>query len=223
MDVSSTQSSQLNRLFDELAREMASGVGAASGQSRDFGTDVATTANAGSQSQMDQEGQRIFGALISQFVPPIASGILGLFRQRRRDLGIPEQRDSNSDEQDLRMVLPPLLQNILSVIPGIVKELSGKPAPRGAEEEAQRFFPLLVPVLSAAISAAPGIIAAFNRQRGAEGSEPSVTDPEVADRFIGPLLSKVVPTLLKSAGPILQSIFRGDSGSRGAGSSSSTW
>ena len=180
--------------------------------SRDVGTEMAQPSPAAAPSP-GQDQQRFFGAiagsLISAVVPKIATGILGMLQNRRRELGMPEQRDAASVERDLQSILSVLGPKLLESVPLIAAALSGKPAPRGPEEENQRFLPFLAAVLPAVISAVPGIISAFNRQRGADATQPSISDPDVAERFLGPLMQTLVPQLLQAAPSILGSIFGG--------------
>jgi hypothetical protein len=179
---------------------------------RDFGPDMASTSTAAAPSP-DQDSQRFFGGIlggiIANVVPKIATGILGMLQQRRRELGIPEQRDAASVERDLQSILASLLPKLLDAVPMIAGALSGKPAPRSTEEESQRFLPFLAAIIPAVISAVPGIIGAFNRQRGADATQPSISNPDVAERFLGPLMQTLVPQLLQSAPSILESIFGG--------------
>jgi hypothetical protein len=186
------------------------------GGSRDPGPDLSGTAapvSGPSTTAADQDAQRFFGSILSTIgsviVPKLATGIIGMLQQKRRELGLPEQRDAASMERDLQSVLSSLLPALVQAVPMIASSLSGQPAPRSPEEESQRFLPFLAAVVPALISAAPKIISAFNRQRGVESAEPSISSPEVADRFIGPLLQTLVPQLLQSAPSILGSIFRG--------------
>jgi H+/gluconate symporter-like permease len=164
-------------------------------------------------SSSNQDAQRLLSSILSTIgsviVPKLATGIIGMLQQKRRELGLPEQRDAASMERDLQSVLSSLLPALVQAVPMIASSLSGQPAPRSPEEESQRFLPFLAAVVPALISAAPKIISAFNRQRGVESAEPSISSPEVADRFIGPLLQTLVPQLLQSAPSILGSIFRG--------------
>jgi hypothetical protein len=62
------------------------------------------------------------------------------------------------------------------------------------------------------ISAVPGIISAFNQRRGVDATQPSISNPDVAERFLGPLMQVLVPPLVQSAPAILQSIFGGGRG-----------
>jgi len=179
--------------------------------SRDVGTEMAQPSPGAPPPDQDQ--QRFFGAiagsLISAVVPKIATGILGMLQNRRRELGMPEQRDAASVERDLQSILNVLGPKLLESVPLIAAALSGKPAPRGPEEENQRFLPFLAAVLPAVISAVPGIISSFNRQRGADATQPSLSDPDVAERFLGPLMQTLVPQLVQAAPSILGSIFGG--------------
>jgi hypothetical protein len=45
--------------------------------------------------------------------------------------------------------------------------------------------------------------------RGADATPPPITDPDVAQRFLGPLLATFVPQLVQAAPSILGSIFGG--------------
>ena len=82
-------------------------------------------------------------------VPKVASGIFGLLQQRRRELGIPEQRDADAVERDFGSILGALLPKLLDAVPGIVTALQGKPAPRSVEEENERFLPFLAALVPA--------------------------------------------------------------------------
>src|SRR5262249_56702401 len=161
----------------------------------------------------DQDAQRFFGAIlgpiIANVVPQVASGILGMLQQRRRELGIPEQRDAASVERDLKSILDLVLPKLIERIPDIAGFLSGRPAPRSAEEEGQRFLPILGVIVPAVISAVPGIIKAFNQQRGVDAPPPSISDPDVRQRFLRPLMEWIGRPLCQSAPAILQSIFGG--------------
>ena len=203
------------RLIDAVARNLMAAQ--ARPASRDVGPDMAGTPTTAAPSttipSSDQDAQRFFGGIlggiVSSVVPKIATGILGMLQQKRRELGLPEQRDAASMERDLQSILASLLPKLLDAVPMIAGAMSGKPAPRSTEEESQRFLPFLAAVLPAVISAVPGIVSAFNRQRGADGAEPSISNPDVAERFIGPLMQTLVPQLLQSAPAILGSIFGG--------------
>lgn len=203
-------------LINAVARNLAATQGRPA--SRDFGPDMAGTPATAAPStaatpSSDEDAQRFFGGIlggiVSSVVPKIATGILGMLQQKRRELGLPEQRDAASMERDLQSILASLLPKLLDAVPVIAGALSGKPAPRSTEEESQRFLPFLAAVLPAVISAVPGIVSAFNRQRGADGAEPSISNPDVAERFIGPLMQTLVPQLLQSAPAILGSLFGG--------------
>jgi hypothetical protein len=176
---------------------------------------LSTALSAQVASQPAQDAERFFGgilqSLISTTVPQLATTVLGLLQQRRRELEIPDQRDAASVERDLQAILNAMLPQLIQAVPAIAGALSGRPAPRGAEEEGQRFLPFLAAVLPAVISAVPSIISAFNQQRGADTTPPSISDPDVAQRFIGPLLQTFVPQLLQAAPSILQTIFGGGS------------
>ena len=194
------------RLIDAVARDLVA-TQAGTGR-RDIGPDMSGTSPSvapsmdGSPSS-DQDTQRFFGSilggLVSTVVPKIASGILGMLQQRRRDLGLPEERDSASMERDLQSILASLLPKLLEAVPAIAGALGGKPAPRSAEEESQRFLPFLAAVIPAVISAVPHIVSAFNRRRGVDDTPPPLSDPAVAERFIGPLMQTLVPQLLQAA------------------------
>jgi hypothetical protein len=222
VDTMNAQSSSMNDLVNAVVRDL---VATQAGPTRrDLGPDMASTSTAAAPSPED--AQRFFGAIlgpiIANVVPQVASGILGMLQQRRRELGMPEQRDAASVERDLQSILASLLPKLIEAVPTIAGALSGRPAPRSTEEEGQRFLPILGAILPAVISAVPGIISAFNRQRGAaDATQPSISNPDVAQRFLGPLLQTIVPPLLQSAPTILQSIFGGgrdvsQSGSRAA-------
>ena len=189
----------------------------AEAETGDVGSESArapTTAapSAAAFSSSNQDAQRllsgILSGIVSGIVPKLATGIIGMLQQKRRELGLPEQRDAASMDRDLELVLSSLLPQLAQAVPTIAGSLSGKPAPRSPEEESQRFLPFLAAVVPALISAAPKIISAFNRQRGVESAEPPISDPEVA-RFLGPLMQTLVPQLLQSAPSILDSIFGG--------------
>jgi len=205
------QSSSMKDLVHTMARDLATAQSSAT--SRDPGSDVGTSTAAVPSDQDTQRFLGFLGPLIATTVPQIATGILGLLQQRRRELGIPEQRDaaaaSVERERDFQSILASLLPQIIAAVPNMVSALSGSSAPRSTEEEGQRFLPILAALLPAVISAVPGIIGAFNRQRGADAPQPSITNPDVAQRFLGPLLQTIVPQLLQSAPAILQSIFGG--------------
>jgi hypothetical protein len=210
VETMNAQSSSMNDLVNAVVRDL---VAAQAGPARrDVGPDIGSTSTAAAPSA-DQDAQRFFGAIlgpiIANVVPQVASGILGMLQQRRRELGMPEQRDAASVERDLQSILASLLPKLIEAVPIMAGALSGRSAPRGAEEEGQRFLPILGAILPAVISAVPGIISAFNRQRGADGQQPSISNPDVAQRFLGPLLQTIVPPLLQSAPAILQSIFGG--------------
>jgi hypothetical protein len=161
-------------------------------------------------------------SLISNVVPKLAGTVINMLRQRRRELGIPEQRDADAVERDFQAILNALLPKLLEAVPVIAGALSGRPAPRGPEEEAQRFLPFLAAVIPAVISAVPSIIGAFNQQRGADATPPSISNPEVAERFIGPLMQTFVPQLLQAAPSIFASIFGGGR-DVGAGRAGAAW
>jgi hypothetical protein len=188
--------------------------------SRDPGVDIASPSTAAALSP-DQDAQRflggILGPLIANVGPKILTGILGMLQKRRRELGMPEQRDAASLERDLQSILATLLPKLVEAVTTSAVALSGKPAPRSTEEADQRFLPILGAILPAVISCVPGWISAFNQQRGADATLPSISDPDVAERFLGPLMQVLVPALVQSAPAMLQSIFGGGRGvSRGA-------
>jgi hypothetical protein len=204
------------RLIDAVARDLVA-TQAGSGR-RDVGPDMAGTSTSAAPSTdgaaaSDQDTQRFFGSilggLVSTVIPKLATGILGMLQQRRRELGLPEERDAASMERDLQSILASLLPKLLEAVPVIAGALGGKPAPRSADEESQRFLPFLAAVLPAVISAVPHIISAFNRRRGTDDTPPALSDPNVAERFIGPLMQTLVPQLLQSAPSILSAIFGG--------------
>ena len=194
----------VDQLVNQVARDLAAG------GTGDLGGDVTGgTAAAMPSAPADQDAQRLFGGILSgivqHVVPTVAQGILGMFQQRRRELGLAEQRDV---ERDFGDILNELLPKLIDAVPSIVNAISGQPAPRSTEEEAERFLPLLGALIPAVISAVPSIIGAFNRQRGVDAAPPPITDPEVG-RFLGSLLSTIVPQVLQSAPSILGSIFGG--------------
>lgn len=209
-------------LVDAVARKLAAqtaGGAQSGGGSRDVGTDVTPTTAAPAVSD-DQ--QRFFGSivqsLVSTVIPKVAPVIFGMLQQRRRELGLPEQRDAEAATRDFGAILGALLPKLLDAVPGIVTALQGRPAPRSAQEENERFLPFLAAVIPALVSAAPSIIGLFNQQRGADGTPPPISDREVSERFIGPLLSAVVPQVLQAAPSIFASIFGG-----GRDVAASTW
>lgn len=183
------------------------------GPSRDPGPDLSATATVSGSPTTAADQERFLGGILSAIgsgiVPKLATGIISMLQQKRRELNLPEQRDAASMERDLQGVLAALLPALTQAIPVLVSSLSGKPAPRSPEEETERFLPFLAACVPALISAAPKIISLFNRQRGAPSAEASISSPEVAERFIGPLLQTVVPQLLQAAPSILGSIFGG--------------
>jgi hypothetical protein len=199
----------VKRLVDNLTRELSENLAAVqqAGGTRALGSGVA---GGTPSAPTDQDAQRFFGAILSglvqHVVPAAAQGILGLLQQRRRELGLPEQRDL---DRDFESILTALLPKLIDAVPGIITAVSGQSAPRSTEEEAERFLPFLAAVVPAVISAVPSIINAFNRQRGVAATTPPISDPDVAQRFIGPLLSSFVPQLLQSAPSILGSLFGG--------------
>jgi hypothetical protein len=157
--------------------------------------------------------QRFFGGLIQSLVtnviPKVAPHILNLLQQRRRELGLPEQRDAEAVERDFQSILNAILPKLLDAVPGIVNAIAGQPAPRSTEEESERFLPILAGVIPAIIGAVPQIVSMFNRQRGTDPTPPPISDADVAQRFIGPLLSSIVPQLLQAAPSILGAVFGG--------------
>jgi hypothetical protein len=205
------------RLMDAVVRDLVAAQRTGISTSRDFGPDVqpggGITAPVGKPTMSDEESQRFFGnilqTLVTDVIPTVAPHILNLLQQRRRELGIPEQRDAAALERDFGSILSALLPKLLDAVPTLVSTIAGQPAPRSAEEETQRFLPFLAAVVPALISAAPAIIGAFNQQRGADPTPPAISDPDVAQRFFGPLLSAIVPPLLQSAPTILNTIFGG--------------
>jgi hypothetical protein len=197
------------RLIDAVVRNLVAaqtGAGA-----RDLGADVGMPS--AELPAADDEAQRFFGSVlntfVSQVVPTVVPQILGMLQQRRRELGLPEQRDTASVERDLGSILGALLPKLVAAIPSVVDAISGRPAPRSADEENERFLPLLGALIPAVVSAVPSIIGAFNQQRGADATPPPYTDPDVAQRFLGPLLAVTVPALVQAAPSILGSIFGG--------------
>lgn len=205
--MTTTMDPDVDRLVQGLAREMSQNLAATQQAStrRDAGPDLTGTAPS---APADQDTQRLFGSILSglvqHVVPKLAQGILGLLQQRRRELGLPEQRDV---ERDFGDILNALLPKLIDAVPTIVNAVTGRPAPRSTEEEAERFLPFLAAVLPAVISAVPSIIGAFNHQRGVDATPPPITDPDVAQRFLGPLLATVVPQLIQAAPSILATIF----------------
>jgi hypothetical protein len=197
-------------LIDAIARNLAAQT---TGGQRDIGPDAAGTAAGQVSTATSEEQQRFFGSILQSIVtnviPKVAPVVLGMLQQRRRDLGLPEQRNAEGVSRDFGSILGALLPKLLDAVPGIVSALQGRPAPRSVEEENERFLPFLAAVVPALISAAPSIIGMFNKQRGADGTPPSISDREVSERFIGPLLSVAVPALLQAAPSILGSIFGG--------------
>lgn len=194
-----------------FARKLAA-AHAASG-SRDLGADVAGTASGQLVPAGAEDQQRFFGSIVKTLVttvlPKVAPVVLNMLQQRRRELGIPEQRDADSVSRDLGAILGVVLPKLLDAVPGIVSALQGRPAPRSVEEENDRFLPFLAAVVPALVSAAPSIIGLFNKQRGVDGTPPPISDREVSERFIGPLLGAVVPQLIQAAPSIFASIFGG--------------
>ncbi len=208
-------SEDTRRLIDAVVRDL---VPAQTSASRDFGQDVAGSAPA--DTPPAQDAQRLFDGILQSVIryalPRLTTSVLGMLQQRRRELQIPDQRDAASVERDLQAILNAVLPQIVQAVPVIAGALSGRPAPRGAEEEGQRFLPFLAALLPAVISAVPSIISVFNQQRGADATPPSISDPDVSQRFIGPLLQTFVPQLLQAAPSILQAIFGGGSRDVGA-------
>jgi hypothetical protein len=200
------------RLVDAVVQDlMAAQAGA---PTRDLGPDTVGAQSGNEEPTVSQpETQRFFGAVLSSclsyVIPKVSSHILGMLQQRRRELGLPEQRDAVSVERDLQAILAALIPKIVDAIPGLVSAISGQPAPRSPEEEGQRFLPFLAALIPAVVSAVPAIIGAFNQQRGVDATPPPITDPDVAQRFFGPLLAALVPQLIEAAPTILGSIFGG--------------
>jgi len=213
---------ETRQLVDAVVRQMVAGQQTGGG-ARDFGPPAQGAAGGGAPAQTaqpaqgGQDAQRFFGGILSGIVehvlPKVATTVLGLLQQRRRDLGLPEQRDTAGVERDLGSILSALLPKLVDAIPSIAAAISGQPAPRSPQEESERFFPFLAALIPAALSAVGPIIQSFNQQRGVDAPAPSITDPDVAERFIGPLLSSFVPQLLQSAPSIFASLFGG--GGRG--------
>lgn len=210
------------RLMDAVVKDL---VAAQRTGSRDMGPDVrlSTPGPAPAQPSADDEAQRFFGgvlqAVVQHVIPAVAPTILNLLQQRRRELGLPEQRDAQGLERDFGSILQALLPKLLDAVPTLVQAFAGKPAPRSTEEQSQRFLPFLGALIPAVVSAVPGIIAAFNQQRGADATPPPIHDPAVAQRFLGPLLTQCIPQLVQAAPSILSSIFGGGREIQ----SSSTW
>jgi hypothetical protein len=207
------------KLIDALVQDLvANQTGRAS---RDLGPDV--SGSAAGPDLGSQDDQRFFGSvlqsIITHVIPTVAPIIHGILQQRRRELGLPDERDADALQRDFGSILGALLPTLLQAIPGIVSAISGQRAPRGPEEESQRFLPFLAALIPAVVSAVPSIIGLFNRQRGVDDTPPPITDPAVAQRFLGPLLSTFIPQLLQAAPSILGSIF---GGGRDVGTSS-TW
>ena len=206
---------ETRELVDALARSLAAahaGAGAGAAQ-RDIGGDGAAAPAVQASTAAGADQQRFFGSIlqsiVTQVIPKVAPVVFGMLQQRRRDLGIPEHRDTDAVSRDFSSILEALLPKLLDAVPGIVSAMQGRPAPRSVEEENERFLPFLAAVVPALISAAPSFIGMFNQQRGADGSPPPISDREVSERFIGPLLGTFVPQLLQSAPSILSSIFGG--------------
>ncbi|MET1044170.1 MAG: hypothetical protein ABWX59_08650 [Microbacteriaceae bacterium] len=199
---------ETRKLVDNIARSLATAEVGGGGQ-RDLAYDQGAAPSAPSA----EDQQRFLGGLIANvaatWAPKIATGIFGMLQQRRRELGIPEQRDADAVERDFGSILGVLLPKLIDALPGVVTALQGQPAPRTVEEENQRFFPLLAAAIPALISAVPSIVQAFNRQRGIDQPEPVVSDKELSERFIGPLLASAVPVILQSAPSIFSSLFGG--------------
>lgn len=202
---------ETRELVDALARSLAAEQAGAA--QRDVGLDGAAASAVSATTAVSADQQRFFGSvlgsIVTSVIPKVAPIVFGMLQQRRRDLGIPEQRDAEAVSRDFGSILGALLPKLLDAVPGIVSALQGRPAPRSVEEENERFLPFLAAVVPALISAAPSIIGLFNKQRGADGTPPPISDREVSERFIGPLLGSFVPQLLQAAPSILGSIFGG--------------
>jgi hypothetical protein len=199
------------RLVDAVVRNLVANQAGAG--SRDLAADVTRApSETGVATATSQDAQRLFGGIletvINVVIPKVTPHILTLLQQRRRELSLPEQRNADVVERDLRSIIGALLPKLVAAIPGIVSAITGQPAPRSREEEGQRFLPFLAALIPAVVSAVPSIIGAFNQQRGVDETPP-ITDPDVAQRFFGPLLSAFVPDLLQAAPTILGSIFGG--------------
>jgi hypothetical protein len=202
---------ETRELVDAVARNLAAAQTSAT--QRDVGPDSATAPAAQVSPAVGEDQQRFFGSIlesiVTKVIPKVAPVVFGMLQQRRRELGLPEQRDAESVSRDFGSILEALLPKLLDAVPAMVTALQGRPAPRSVEEENERFLPFLAAVVPAIISAAPSFIGLFNKQRGADGTPPSISDPDVSERFIGPLLSAVVPQLLQAAPSIFGSIFGG--------------
>lgn len=207
----------MQRLMDALVKDLVAAqavVGSGpDGGTRDVPAPVPPSVPSTSAADGQPEAERFFGGLVkvicTKVIPKVAPLVLDLLQNRRRELGLPEERDAASVERDLGAILNALFPKLLEAVPTIIAAVSGQPAPRGTEQENERFLPFLAALVPALISAVPTIINAFNGNRGVVTPEPSIADPAVVDRFIGPLLAGVLPQLLQAAPSILSSIFGG--------------
>jgi hypothetical protein len=212
-DLTLQTNDDVRRLVDQLARDLAAAQ--RTGGSRDLGPDVAgptgVTPVPTATAPTDQDAQRLFGGIlggiVSHVIPMVAPHILSFLRQRRRELGLPEERDDAAVERDFQSILSALLPKLIDAVPSILSAISGQAPPRDTTEEGERFLPFLAALIPAVVSAVPSIISMFNRQRGVDDTPPPITDPDVAQRFLGPLFASLVPQLLQAAPAILGSIF----------------
>ena len=196
---------QRSSLIDALTRELlASQASVNGGATRDVGPDAVSGGTTPTAPTTEEDQQRFFGSLLSVVGPPLLKWGMNWLSSRRRELGIPEQRDAASVERDFMSLFQSILTTLPQALPGIIQAFQGRdlPAPRDADEAVQRFFPALLALLPAVIPAVQSIVGLFNKQRGID------TPPSINDRDFLSALGSVFSTI----GPMIPQFIQAFSG-----------
>jgi hypothetical protein len=211
-----------NQGAQELAHRMAQEIEAviqrasSSGRARDYepgggagwgGAPAGTMSTSGAIAPPEVE-QRFLPALaallpvVVSAVPSIVSNI----RDTNRDLIAPS-RGPEESERDFLSVLGAITPKLVESLPDLISTLqsASRDLPRDQQEATARFFgSVMEAFVPPIIKAAPAIAATF---LGGRRELPTrVDDPEMATRFIGPLLSSTLPVLLPQV-PKLMKLF----------------
>jgi hypothetical protein len=196
---------QRSALIDALTRELLASQTPAAAGTRDVGPGGeadggAAVPAAPAAAPTGVEAQRFFGSLISVLGPPLVKWGMNWLSSRRRELGIPDQRDAASVERDFMSLFQSILTTLPQALPGIIQAFQGHrdlPAPRDADEAVQRFFPALLALLPAVIPAVTSIIDMFNKQRGVD-APPAIDDRDFLSALgsvfstIGPMIPQII-------------------------------
>jgi hypothetical protein len=155
--------------------------------------------------------QALLGVVVPTLVRHLPGAIRAILEERRKVAG-GSVAGIEGDEEAVERFLPGLVEAMIppfvTVISELVQEVHGQTAPpdpaRATAEPAmedkvvERFLPtLLAGLVPEILHAVPGVVAVFQGEQQLGGAEPKVSDPEVGQKILAPLVAGCIPASIQ--------------------------